>query len=52
MIFTKGGLVLYETGTKNLTDDPISQLIQTVLIEVRVAKFFWDYIIIFFKTNH
>lgn len=35
LIFTKGGLILYEQGEGILSGDPITRLIQTVLLEVR-----------------
>lgn len=35
LIFSKGGLVLFQAGQSKLAGEPIAQLVQTVLLEVR-----------------
>ena len=35
LIFSKGGLILYQTGSENLPGNPVAQLIASVLLENR-----------------
>lgn len=41
LIFSKGGLILFQAGQTKLSGEPVTQLVQTILLEVRlfVARF-------------
>ena len=45
LIFTKGGLILFQSGAAKLNGEPVANLVQNILLEVGASSFaifvFW-----------